>query len=83
MVISYWFSNRKKTCSYLNSLFNTGALFTEDDIEERVALEQAVNRVNSFNASRVLKNIEIQPIIKTIQHTDILDIKEKGKWSFY
>ena len=54
-------------------------MFTEDDIEERVALEQAVSRVNAFNASRILKNIEIQPIIKTIQHTDILDIKEKGE----
>lgn len=56
-----------------------GALFTEEDVEERVALVEAVKRVNSFNASRNFKNIEIQPIIKTIQHTDILDVKEKGE----
>ena len=60
-------------------MFRKGALFTEEDVEERVALVEAVKRVNSFNASRNFKNIEIQPIIKTIQHTDILDVKEKGE----
>lgn len=43
-----------------------------------MALVEAVKRVNAFNASRNFKNIEIQPIIKIIQHTDILDVKEKG-----
>ena len=62
----------------VNFLTTQGALFTEDDIEERVALLEAVNRVNAFNASRNFKHIEIQPVIKTIQHTDILDVKEKG-----
>jgi hypothetical protein len=52
-----------------------GGIFAHEDREEVTALELAIERLNS---GQNLRGIELRPLIKMINHTDILDTKEKG-----